>query len=51
MLKDRRVQVMLIPREQVEAVLSSFGRDDSLRPQSQNRQNFELIKFRKSFNI
>jgi RNA recognition motif-containing protein len=39
MLKDRRVQVMLIPREQVEAVLSSFGRDDSLRPQSQNRQN------------
>lgn len=28
---------MLIPREQVEAVLSSFGGDDSMRPQSQNR--------------
>lgn len=37
MLKQNRVQVMLIPREQVEAVLSSFGGDDSMRPQPQNR--------------
>lgn len=37
MLKQNRVSVMLIPREQVEAVLSSFGGDDS-RPQS-NRPN------------
>lgn len=34
MLKQNRIQVMLIPREQVEAVLSSFGGDDSMRPQS-----------------
>lgn len=32
MMKNNRVQVIPIPREQVEAVLSSFGGDDS-RPQ------------------
>lgn len=34
MMKQNRVQVMLIPREQVEAVLSSFGGDDGNRPSS-----------------
>lgn len=32
MMKNNRVQVMMIPREQVEAVLSSFGGNDD-RPQ------------------
>ncbi|CRL00290.1 CLUMA_CG013563, isoform A [Clunio marinus] len=40
MLKERRVTIMLIPREQVDAVLSSFGGDDSMRQnQQQNRPN------------
>ncbi|CAG9799802.1 unnamed protein product [Chironomus riparius] len=41
-LGPNRVQILPIPREQVEAVLSSFGNDDSRqqnrdRPQNQNR--------------
>lgn len=39
MLKDKRVQVMLIPREQVEAVLSSFGGDDTAKSISNGRPN------------
>lgn len=38
-LKQNRVQIMLIPREQVEAVLSSFGGDDSRPPPQNNRPN------------
>lgn len=40
LLKDSRVQIMQIPREQVEAVLSSFGGDNGgMRSQPQNRQS------------
>jgi hypothetical protein len=42
LLKSNRVQVMLIPREQVDAVLSSFGgnRNDNNRPPMNRRQDW-----------
>jgi RNA recognition motif-containing protein len=42
MLKNNRVQIMLIPREQVDAVLSSFGGggDDNGRPQNRRQQDW-----------
>jgi RNA recognition motif-containing protein len=42
MLKNNRVQIMLIPREQVDAVLSSFGgnRNDNGRQPQNRRQDW-----------